>query len=141
MAFWRSPPGTLTLNAFVPSWQAPQNLPSFMASVVQPWSSCLHPFSSQTAGAVWQSAHFNPFIRMHLAIEGYLALRARKLQCLPWGDRHGIRNQQHQRHKYSRYPSEFHSLHPFVVKNEISPRIDAASRAAAGMHTNLPDIL
>src|SRR5512143_2061649 len=49
--------GALTLNALLPSWQAPQNLPSFIAAML-----ILSPpfFISNSLDLPWQSAHFKP---------------------------------------------------------------------------------
>ena len=49
--------GALTLNDFLPSWQAPQNLPAFMSFMV---NLSLPFFISNSLGLVWQSAHLHP---------------------------------------------------------------------------------
>src|SRR5512141_319628 len=76
------PSGALTLNALLPSWQVPQNLPSFIAAMV-----ILSPpfFISNSLGLLWQSAHFKPLSACALPSNVTLPMGLANSSVLPGG--------------------------------------------------------
>src|SRR5471030_906133 len=116
--------GALTLNAFVPSWQAPQNLPSFIAAMV---SLSAPFFISNSLGVLWQSSHLNPLPACILPSKVTLPMGLANSTVFPGGTAMAFPIDSISAINTANIPAIFMLLSPFVVKNEKTPRIDAAT--------------